>query len=269
MSKQISNPRKWFMVSNQRTYWISRLIVSLVYPVVAIRRLSKLPDEINYTFALFLVAVSFFLYICEPFIVRRTRWLRWSYYIAQGGLIMALGWLPPYDDTWALLGIPMSMSIWYENPRREAIVWSMLYAVCLTTTLFIIFGWSYGLGYSLTYLSVYAICLSSGFQSVRSERAQAESQRILGELQDAHGRLKEFASQAEELAAAREHERLIRELHDSVSQTIFSITLMAESTRMLLQEHPEQVPGQLNKIQELTSSSLAQMRKLISQWQLR
>ena len=269
MSVHTSNFRKWFVLPHLRTYWISRLIVSLVYPVVTIRKLSSLPDGTKFSIALILIAISFCLYIFEPFVVRRTRWLRWSYYLTQGCLIMAVAWLPPYEDTWALLCIPMSMSIWYENPRREAILWSLIYAVCLTTTLLITFDWFPGLGYTLTYLSASAICLSSGFQSVAAERAQAESQKILAELQEAHARLKAFSSQAEELAAVREHERLIRELHDSVSQTIFSITLMAESTRLLLQQNPEQVPNQLSKIQDLTSSTLGRMRELINQWQLR
>jgi signal transduction histidine kinase len=101
--------------------------------------------------------------------------------------------------------------------------------------------------------------------SLRAERAQAESQKYLKELQTAHARLEEFARQAEKLAAAREHERLVRELHDSVSQTIFSLTLAVESTRLLLQKDPGQVPEQLGLMQELTGSALSRMRALISQ----
>jgi len=268
MPERMGHNLRWFKPPVLRTYWISRLICSLVFPVVAIRKLTELVDNKIFYTTLILLVGSLLLYIFEPYLVRRGRWQRLVYYLMQGGLILALGWLRPYEDTWALLYLPLSMSIWYENPRREAITWSILYVACLTVTLFLTFEWLRGLGFSLTYISACAICITFGHQSIEAEKAQAKSHKLLRELQEAHARLKEFARQAEKLAAAREHERLIRELHDSVSQTIFSITLTAESTRLLLQKDPGRVPDQLNQIQKLTGSALSRMRALISQWQL-
>lgn len=259
------NPRN-IKLPALRTYWIGRLAGGLVFPVVAIRKLTELADHATFDAALILLVVSFLLYIFEPRLVRRGRSHQLVYYLMQGCLILALGWLSPYEDTWAGLYLPLSMSIWYENPRRKAIIWSTVYAGCLTITLFLTFGWFQGLAFTLTYISFCAIFISYGHQAVEAEIAQAESQKLLRELQGAHARLEEFARQSEELAAAREHERLVRELHDSIGQTIFSITLTAESTRLLLQKDPGRVPEQLGKLQELTSSALNSMRALISQW---
>jgi signal transduction histidine kinase len=58
---------------------------------------------------------------------------------------------------------------------------------------------------------------------------------------------------------------LARELHDSVSQLIFSITLTSQAARLLLERDPARVPQQLDRLQEMTSSALGQLRSLIAQ----
>jgi len=99
----------------------------------------------------------------------------------------------------------------------------------------------------------------------RTQADQAESQVLLAELQQAHQKLQEYAAQAKELAAARERNCLARELHDSVSQVIFGITLTSQAARLLLQRDPAQVPEQLDRLQEMTGSALSQLRSLIAQ----
>ncbi|MEI6044195.1 MAG: histidine kinase [Chloroflexota bacterium] len=71
--------------------------------------------------------------------------------------------------------------------------------------------------------------------------------------------------QAQQLAALEERNRLARDLHDSVTQTIFSLTLTAESTRAMMIKKPERVPAQLERLQSLARSALAEMRALIFQ----
>lgn len=71
--------------------------------------------------------------------------------------------------------------------------------------------------------------------------------------------------QASELAAVDERNRLARDLHDSVTQTLFSITLTAESARAMYNRKPEKVEGQLDRLQNLARGALAEMRSLIFQ----
>jgi signal transduction histidine kinase len=71
--------------------------------------------------------------------------------------------------------------------------------------------------------------------------------------------------QAQQLAALEERNRLARDLHDSVTQTIFSLTLTAESTQVMMIKKPERVPAQLERLQNLARSALAEMRALIFQ----
>ena len=88
---------------------------------------------------------------------------------------------------------------------------------------------------------------------------------MIGELQETHQQLEVYASQVEELAALQERIRLARELHDSVSQLIFSINLNARSAQMLLKKDPARLPEILQRLQALTAEALSQLRSLITQ----
>ncbi|MEI7556171.1 histidine kinase [Candidatus Chlorohelix sp.] len=72
-------------------------------------------------------------------------------------------------------------------------------------------------------------------------------------------------SQAQLVAALEERNRLARDLHDSVTQTLFSITLTAESARAMLIKKPERVEAQLDRLQVMARGALAEMRTLIFQ----
>jgi signal transduction histidine kinase len=67
----------------------------------------------------------------------------------------------------------------------------------------------------------------------------------------------------EELAVMEERNRLARELHDSVTQTIFGMTFTAETARSKLTRHPEEVPALLDRLLEQANSALAEMRTLV------
>ena len=69
--------------------------------------------------------------------------------------------------------------------------------------------------------------------------------------------------QAQRVAVVEERQRLARELHDSVTQTIFSMTLTTEAIHQLLERDPTRLPSQLDRLQELSKSALAEMRSLI------
>ena len=93
-------------------------------------------------------------------------------------------------------------------------------------------------------------------------------QQRLEELQEAHNQLQEYAAQAGALATVQERNRLARELHDSVTQTIFSMTLTTETARIMLQRDPTQVTPHLDLLQELAQGALSAMRTLIQQLRL-
>jgi signal transduction histidine kinase len=122
-----------------------------------------------------------------------------------------------------------------------------------------------GTAFILLGVAVSSFFISYDFLYSRTQADQAESRRLLADLQSAHVKLQENAAQAEELAAIRERNRLARELHDSVSQAIFSITLTSQSVQLLLEREPGRVPEVLDRLQEMTSSALGQLRSIIAE----
>jgi len=66
-----------------------------------------------------------------------------------------------------------------------------------------------------------------------------------------------------ELSILSERNRLALELHDVVSQKLFSLNLAAESAATLLDRGPEQARPQLERVRDLAREALAELRSLI------
>jgi len=66
-----------------------------------------------------------------------------------------------------------------------------------------------------------------------------------------------------ELSVIEERNRLARELHDAVNQTLFSASLTAEAAAMLVDTSPGDAKRQLKTVQELTRAAMEEMRSLI------
>ena len=70
-------------------------------------------------------------------------------------------------------------------------------------------------------------------------------------------------AQARGKAAFEERQRLARELHDSVSQALYGITLGTKTAHALLKRNPEQVADSLEYVLSLAKAGQAEMRALI------
>ena len=68
---------------------------------------------------------------------------------------------------------------------------------------------------------------------------------------------------AGELAASEERARLARELHDSVTQALFSMTLQTRAAELLLQKDPAAAAATLASLRDLQRDALAEMRSLV------
>jgi two-component system nitrate/nitrite sensor histidine kinase NarX len=69
--------------------------------------------------------------------------------------------------------------------------------------------------------------------------------------------------QAEQVATAEERQRLARELHDAVTQTLFSASLIAEVVPRLWKRDPDEAQRRLEELRRLTRGALAEMRTLL------
>jgi signal transduction histidine kinase len=85
------------------------------------------------------------------------------------------------------------------------------------------------------------------------EQEIAERERVEGELTE----------KAAEAAVAEERNRLARDLHDAVTQTLFSTSLIAEVLPRLWSRNPEEGERRLNELRELSRGALAEMRTLL------
>lgn len=69
--------------------------------------------------------------------------------------------------------------------------------------------------------------------------------------------------QAEQTAVEAERNRLARDLHDAVTQTLFSASLIAEVLPRLAERNPREVARRLEELRQLTRGALAEMRALL------
>lgn len=76
-------------------------------------------------------------------------------------------------------------------------------------------------------------------------------------------RTAEVANYAAENARMEERNRLSRELHDAVSQTLFSASLMADTLPLVWQQNPQQGQQVLAELRQLNQNALAEMRILL------
>ena len=74
---------------------------------------------------------------------------------------------------------------------------------------------------------------------------------------------RELRKQAVALAASDERAHLARELHDSVTQALFSMTLITRSIEVLLGKDPSAATERIATLRELQRDALAEMRALI------
>jgi GAF domain-containing protein len=103
-----------------------------------------------------------------------------------------------------------------------------------------------------------AFCTEHVPSSDEQRLAQALAQRAGLALQNAR-----LFEQAQQVATAEERQRLARELHDAVTQTLFSASLIAEVLPRVWARNPDQGRQQVEELRRLTRGALAEMRTLL------
>lgn len=73
----------------------------------------------------------------------------------------------------------------------------------------------------------------------------------------------QLRAQAEQSAVAAERSRLARDLHDAVTQTLFTTSLIADVLPRIWERNPEEGKARLEQIRQLTRGALAEMRTLL------
>jgi signal transduction histidine kinase len=193
----------------------------------------------------------------------RAGWLH-LYFCVQALIILALVSLYPNFDFVVVLFVLVCFQAALVLTEPTRWIWIGLFVFLTGASLIFYLGVN---GLALALLPMVGCIIFSAYVVTNQEveTARSQSQAMLNVLQETHQQLEQRASQVEELAAIEERNRLARELHDSVSQTMFSIVLNIRSAQIMLGRNPAQIRPQLEQLQGLTQSALRQMRSLIAQ----
>ncbi len=89
------------------------------------------------------------------------------------------------------------------------------------------------------------------------------SHGIMRDLRDQVRLEDDLRRQAADLGSAKERARLAQELHDSVTQALFSMTLTTRSVELLMERDPVAARQMLGELRSLEREALAEMRALI------
>jgi signal transduction histidine kinase len=210
-----------------------------------------------------LLALSLLLMALEPWLFRRSRWHTHLYLAVQTALVIVLAILPPASDYFATLFFSLALQAMAALPVRVGFRWLVAFSTATSVLLINAWGWAGGLPLIMIYTAASFFFGSYTAFIRQAETARNKNQRLLTELRSAHEQLQAYSTQAEELAVVQERNRLARNLHDSVSQTVFSITLLAEAVRMLCDRDASRATSELDGLGALAQSALSEMRTLI------
>lgn len=237
----------------------------LLFAATAFRVIADLDDSYDLGYAVALLLAYFILLSIERPVSTRYPWFQKVYFPVQIVLVFLLSDPEPAFDYYPTLYMALCIqAVWFAS-QKAAVGWILLMLAFTILGEVMVFGFERGMGFTLTYIAAGFFITIFGLTTLRAEKARMESQALLAELQTAHSKLIEYTDQIEELAAVKERNRLARELHDSVTQTIFGMTLTAQSALILLERDPSRVREQLTHLQSLSKSALAEMRALIQQ----
>jgi signal transduction histidine kinase len=237
----------------------------LAFAAVAARAYFTLKNDPSFWIMIGMLAFYLLLLAVEPWLIsRKPAYLHVINTLQAGiGLGMLVG--ISYFDTFALLLIiPCAQSILYF-PRKTAFIWIGAIVALDVAALLSHFPINEAVGFVIIYPA--GIFLVSGFcyLALQAEEAQNRSEALMADLQKANLKLQAYAAQVQELAAAEERNRLARELHDSVTQIIFGLTLSAQAAQLLIHRDLGRASAELDHIQVLAQNALAEMRALIQQ----
>ena len=199
-----------------------------------------------------------------PLFFRRSRLLTYGYLLVQIAIICAVSGIIPTVDFWAALFCPLVVQVMHNFPQRTGFLITGIFAVIMAFFIFSGLGLEAGLPLIFFYAVVYYL-LAAFIAIIReAEAARAESQKQQVALQAAHRQLQIYTARAEELAVLQERNRLARELHDSVTQSLHSATMLAEAGQRLAGSGDiERARGYLLRLGEISQQALREMRLLI------
>jgi len=139
---------------------------------------------------------------------------------------------------------------------RMAMLWTGIYFIITSSVALISRGWD-GLYAVFFYLTVFIVCTILGRTVQQTELTSERNERLLDELRDAQQKL-------QDLAVLEERNRLARDLHDSVKQQVFAISMQLSAARMSLTES-DKAYASVAEAERLAQQAGAELTTLVHQ----
>ncbi len=243
----------------------------LLFIGIASRGVENFSNTPSFLNVVLLLSLFLVLFILTPFLHQRVGWSIHLILLLQSGIIVLLSFqtkpVGQYRvDYFVVFFILLIIYAGEMLNQRRSIFWNVVFLLTMLAIMLFSYGvTTYALQFVFIYASIFLFTASYTFLLRKAEISDQESRDLLAELKMAYRKLQIFASQAKELAVVEERNRLARELHDSVTQTIFSMTLTADSAKILLEKDPGKVSNLLDRMQTLAQGALSEMRTLIAQ----
>lgn len=249
-----TNPKSFLVVS--LAFWLS----------VAVRWAFEFAEQ-NHPFQWLVTAILIVyaaLIVLLPAVTSGVETRTQIYFGVQTALIFC-GMLLYYRlHFFALLFIPLGGQVIFLLPRKKAIAWIAVFSIAILVGQAIQLRFVDSFPFTILYIGGLVSAVSFSTLILRANEARIQSDRLLDELQKTHRQLQDYSGQAEELATAKERNRLARELHDSVAQTLYGLTLQAEAAaRELNAGRVDKATEQLREIRDSAQQSLQETRLLI------
>jgi signal transduction histidine kinase len=253
--------------SNRIYQSVYYLAIGLIYFAVFLRTILFYQSTPYLGKMLGLMLGFLLVFLVEHALTRRSgKWFN-VYLGVQSLLVFLLFFFSNHEDYdyISLLFAILGMQAMQHLDRWNGRIWIALF--------FIIFGfpfiWLEGplegvirlvlFGSVVIFLSAYSLATR------HAQEARAQNQSLMQQLQTANLQLESHSDTLKQLGVAQERQRLRRELHDSVTQTIFSMTLTTQSALLLVDRDFSRVGIQLERLNQLAQSALTEMHTLISE----
>jgi signal transduction histidine kinase len=246
--------------------------IYLIFAAVMLRAGVALSDEPEFPNVIVLLTCYGVLLFGETTLKSQTRFqyvqsqeLQLAYLFVQAVLVAILT-VSTDEDFLALLFIPLSLdAVSFFGRRVGYRIIAIFSLVVLVPFLSSDEGPLFGLAMGVLYSGVCFLFGGYAHQVQKAETARKQNEQMFNELQTANRQLQRYADQMASLAVEQERNRLARDLHDSVTQTVFSMNLAAQSAYLLLEKEPVRIKGQLIHIEELAANAQREIQALVSQ----
>jgi signal transduction histidine kinase len=170
-------------------------------------------------------------------------------------LILLLMLQVPFVDGINFMFLIVSIHAALVLTRKAALIWIAVYYVTVSVGAFLRSG-SDAFFAAAFYLATYSVCGFFGYILQQAELERERNERLVEELKATQDKL-------QELAVLDERNRLARDLHDSVKQQVFAISMQLSAARTALSETDKAYPS-VTEAEQLAQQAGTELTTLIN-----